>query len=525
MAQQTKSVLIIGAGLGSLASALRLSSRGYKVTILEKHHQAGGRLNQIKKDGFTFDTGPSFFSMSYEFDELFRDCGIENPLQMHELNPVYGVYFSDREKPFLIHKNLKKLAAEFEEIEPNFIRKALGYLEQAKHLFHDTEHVVVKRNYNSLIEYAAALTRVPLKHSPLLFRSMWTELERHFDSEEVKIIFSLVAFFLGATPFDTPAVYSLLNYTELQHDGYWNIKGGMYQIVHTMLGLLEERGVAIHYNTEIQAAVTNGKQLDGFLDQNGKHWQADLYISNSDAAAFRGRILNRAKFNTKKLDKMDWTLAPFTIYLGVKGKIPDLYHHTYFLGDNFKEYADKIFKTSVSPDKPYYYVNVSSKSNPQCAPPDCENLFILCPVPDLRYKPDWSDREKLADNILEDLSKRINYDLVGNTVTRTIWDPIEWQDKFHLYRGSGLGLAHGLNQVAAMRPKNKDEQFNNLYYVGASTVPGTGLPIVVISSKLVLERIEKEHPCQLTPFVPTAKTISDSDSHSPVEKEVIEPLA
>jgi phytoene desaturase len=176
----------------------------------------------------------------------------------------------------------------------------------------------------------------------------------------------------------------------------------------------------------------------------------------------------------------------------VKGKIEGLNHHNYFLGDNFKEYADDIFKLSVNPDKPYYYVNVSSKSNADCAPEGCENLFILCPVPDLRYKKSWDDAEKLAETIIDDLGKRVGYDIANNIMTKIILSPTEWQNSLNLYRGSGLGLAHGLNQIGGFRPANKDEELSNLYYVGASTTPGTGLPIVVISSRLVTERIVEE---------------------------------
>lgn len=452
----------------------------------------------MKKDGFTFDTGPSFFSMSYEFDELFEDCGMANPLQMNELNPVYTVFFANRKKPFFIYKELSKLAAEFEGIEDNFEEKARAYLDQAHDLFHDTENVIVKRNYDSLIQYAGSLLRVPLKHSPLLLRSMWQELDRRFSSDEVKVIFSLVAFFLGDTPFKTPAVYSLLNYTELEHDGYYNIKGGMYKITTTLVDILKQRGVNFHYNTEIKSVKEKDGKVAGVIDQNGKEWTGDLFVVNADAASFRGIQLKRKKYREEKLDKMHWTLAPFTIYLGVKGKVEGLHHHNYFLGDNFKQYADKIFSTSVSPEKPYYYVNVSSKSNPGCAPEGCENMFILCPVPDRRYKPNWDDREELADNILADMSERIGFDLIKNRVSQTIFDPIDWESKFNLWRGSGLGLAHGLNQVAALRPKNKDEKLSNLYYVGASTTPGTGLPIVVIGSKLVTDRIMNEHASPAT---------------------------
>jgi len=490
----SKKALIIGSGLGGLATALRLTSKGYSVEILEKHERPGGRLNQIKKEGFTFDTGPSFFSMSYEFHELFEYCGIKNPLQLNELNPVYSVNFSSSNKTYLIYKELDKLAQEFKDIESDFEKKAEAYLKKAGELFHDTENVIVKKNYNNLLHFILSLTKVPLKHGPLLFKSMWSELEKHFDSEEVRIIFSLVAFFLGSTPFDTPAVYSLLNYTELKHDGYWNVQGGMYKIVEELVRLLEEKNTIIHTNTEIVDYKTNAEgSILGFVDQSGKLWSADLYVSNSDAAAFRGQVLNRPSFKEEKLDKMDWTLAPFTIYLGMKGKLDHLHHHNYFLGDNFKDYASKIFKTSVAPRKPYYYVNISSRSNPDSAPEGCENIFILCPVPDRRFKPDWDDRDQLTDDILDDFGSRIGYDVKSNVITKEVWTPIEWQEKFNLYKGSGLGLAHGMNQIGGFRPKNKDEEFDNLYYVGASTIPGTGLPIVVISSKLVTERILKEH--------------------------------
>jgi phytoene desaturase len=489
----SKHAIIIGAGLGGLATALRLSVKGYKVTLIEKHHQAGGRLNQYTDKGFTFDVGPSFFSMSYEFDTFFKECGIPNPLEYQQLSPLYSVNFANNPRRFNIFREPDKLAAEFADLEPDFEKKLKKYLAGAKSIFHDTEHKVVKRNFNGTLDYLLQLSKVPWKHAPAMFTSMWSELDKHFDSHEVKVIFSLVAFFLGATPFDTPAVYKLLNYTELEHDGYWSVKGGMYRIAEVLVEELKKRDVSFIFNTEITQVKTENNQLLALVDGNGVEYRADLFISNSDAAGFRHHILKRAAYSEAKLDAMDWTLAPFTIYLGVKGKLDNLHHHNYFLGSNFKEYADKIFKMSVNPEKPYYYVNVSSKSNPECAPEGCENVFILCPVPDLRYKPNWSDANELANTIIADLSERIGYDIAANTLTRKVMDPVEWGSTFNLYKGSGLGLAHGLNQIGAFRPSNKDEKLTNLYYVGASTTPGTGLPIVLISSGLVTERITHEH--------------------------------
>lgn len=488
-----KHFLIIGAGLGSLALALRLSSKGHKVTILEKYSKAGGRMNQLKIDGFTFDVGPSFMSMTYELDELFNYAGVENPVKLVELEPLYKVYFDKIEKPYHIWKNLDKLEEEFKQLEPDLKNKVEKYLKRASQFFHDTEDKVVKSNFNNYFEYIYKLSKVPLKHLPYLFRTMWSEVEKTFNSEEIRVIFSLVAFFLGSTPFNTPAIYSLLSYTEMKHNGYWKVEGGMYRLVEELVKLLTKNGVEIIYNSEVVSVQNRGKELTAVIDSNGKSYSADVYICNSDAAAFRGEILKRKKFSEKKLDKMEWTLAPFTIYLGVKGKIDELEHHNYFLGSNFRGYADSIFTSSISPQKPYYYVNTLSKSYPECAPEGCENLFILCPVPDLRYKKDWSDREELADNIINDISRRVNYNIKDNIIVKQIFDPIDWGKMFNLYKGSGLGLAHGIMQVGAFRPKNRDEVFSNLFYVGASTTPGTGLPMVIISSKLVVERMEEQY--------------------------------
>jgi len=487
-----KKAVIIGSGLGGLSTALRLSRKGYDVTILEKHSTPGGRLNIIEQDGFRFDMGSSFISITYELDELFNSVGMKVPIELEELDPLYQVFFEGQEKPRLIYKDLKKLAEEFKDIEPNLEENATKYLERAGQFFHDTVDKVVKTNFSNKLEYVLKLSRVPLKHLPYLQRNMWGEVEKHFTSEEVRVIFSLVAFFLGSTPFQTPAIYSLLNYTEMKHNGYWKVKGGMYRLVEELVKILNENGVKLVYNTEVVGVGNNNGKLYELVDQNGKKWTADIFISNSDAASFRGKILNREKFSDEKLDQMHWTLAPFTIYLGVKGKIDKLGHHNYFLGSNFRGYADTIFTSSISPQKPYYYVNALSKSEASCAPEGCENLFILCPVPDLRYKKSWEDKEELAKNIIDDLSKRVGFDIQSSIVTKKILAPDDWANMLNLYKGSGLGLAHDINQVGAFRPKNKDEKLSNLYYVGASTTPGTGLPMVIISSKLVTERIEND---------------------------------
>ena len=488
-----KDLIIVGSGLGGLSAALRMAAKGYNVTILEKYHKAGGRLNQFSEGGFTFDLGPSFMSMTYEFDQFFKDCGIENPLKMKSLDPLYKVNFRGNNKFFNITKDIDKLAAEFAGIENNFKEKAEKYLLKAGQFFHDTENIVVKQNFDNLFDYFLKISRVPLKHLPYLNKKLWNLLDETFDSMEVKVIFSLVAFFLGSTPFKTPSIYSLLNYTEFKHNGYWLVEGGMYTIVEEIIKALNKYNVKIIYNTEIVSVNQDSGKVTSVIDSKGKEWKAGNFIINADAASFRGEILKRKNYSNDKLDKMEWSLAPLTIYLGIKGKIENLYHHNYFLGNNFPEYAKNIFSSSSIPSKPYYYVNMSSYTDPLCAPDNCENLFILCPVPDLRFKSDWTDKELIADDIISDLSERIGHDIDKNTIFKKILTPEDWGAMFNLYKGSGLGLSHKMMQVGGFRPSNKDESYTNLFYVGASTTPGTGLPMVLISSKLVTERILNEH--------------------------------
>lgn len=485
----SKKVLIVGAGLGSLSTALRLNHQGYEVHIVEKNNQAGGRLNRIQQDGYTFDTGPSFFSMSYEFEELAKACEMELGFDYFPLDPLYSVHLKKHNKKFYMYKDIKKLAAQFVDIEPDFEEKMHRYLKECEQTFHDTVDVVIKRNFNSLGDYLLALMQVDLKHLPKLTRNFWQQVKRYFKSSEARELISLVAFFLGKTPFDTPAIYTLLSYTEFQHDGYHNVKGGMYQITEAFVKTLQKRGVQFHFNTEIVGVQAQGEELQAFIDQQANEWRADCFIANSDAAYFRNKVLKRKAFSDAKMRKKNWTMGYLTIYLGVNTKLNQLDHHNYFIGENYEDYSSKLLKRNISLEKPYYYVNVLSQSNDNCAPEGCESLFIVCPVPNLQYKIDWSDRDAIIDSIVEDLSEKIGADIRPHIQVKQAFTPQEWQDRFNLYQGSGLGLSHDILQIGHLRPKNFDEEFRNLFYVGASTVPGAGLPMAVISGKLAAERV------------------------------------
>lgn len=486
-----KKVLIVGAGLGGLATGLRLAKSGYEVEFLEKNSQAGGRLNQIKKDGFTFDTGPSFFSMSYEFEEFARDCNISLPFEYVKLDPLYSVNFKGDTKTYHLYRDIEKLSAQFSDVEPDFKEKFERYIKKSGALFNDTVDLVIKNNFDSLASYIFTLMRVNPVHIPVLFKSFWQHVKQYFSSKEAQQIISLVAFFLGRTPFDTMAIYSLLSYTEFKHDGYYNVKGGMYKIVEGMVRELQKEKVKLNYNVEITGFEEKNGKLESLTDNNGHKWKADIYLINSDAAWFRGNVLKRPGYSEEKLDKMNWTMGYLTFYIGVKCKLPQVNHHNYFLGTNYEEYANNVMKDPDTLQKPYYYVNVLSKHNADCAPEGCEGLFFVCPVPNLYFKADWSDRDAIVNSILDDFSERIGKNIQPEIISKTVYTPEDWRDRFNLHRGSGLGLSHSMSQIGAFRPHNFDEKYKNMFYVGASTIPGAGLPMAIISSKLAFQRIEK----------------------------------
>ncbi len=485
----TKTALITGTGLGGLSTGLRLASQGYQVTFVEKNKQPGGRLNQLKQDGFTFDVGPSFFSMPYEFEALVKDVGINMPFEFVELDPLYTVNFRGSDKKFVIYKDLDKLSKQFEGVEPDFKSKMTAYLKKCEQLYNDTVDVVIKQNFDSLTDYVKALMQVNPGHLPVLTKSFWKQIRQHFKSKEARQIVSLIAFFLGRTPFDTNAIYTLLSHIEFTNTGYYNVKGGMYTIVESLVKKLREMGADFHFNTEIVGYEGNGEKLIGLKDTNGKLYKADAFVINADAAAFRGQVFNRSKFSPKKLDKKSWTMGYLTFYLGINKKLPQIEHHNYFLGDNYESYAKDVMKNPGTLEKPYYYVNVLSKHNPDCAPEGNEALFFVCPVPNLLYKNDWSDKDKIIQSIIDDFSERTGENISEHIVLKKAYTPEDWQNQFNIYRGAGLGLSHSMMQIGALRPKNYDEEFKNTFYVGGSTIPGAGLPMVVISSKLAAERV------------------------------------
>ena len=484
-----KKVCIIGSGLAGLASALRLVKRGYEVEIIEKNPCAGGRLNQLCVDDFKFDLGPSFFTMTYEFDELANDCNISLPFEYSTLDPIFSVNFLEDRKTFNLYNDREKLNNQFGKLESNFLSKLDRYLKYGSALFNDTIDIAVRQNFNSLSHYIQALSKINKRHIPVLFTSYQNHVNRYFSSPELRQILSLSAYFLGNTPHKTNGVYSLLSHTEFVDDGYHYVHGGMYKIIEGIIEELKKENVSITYNSEIVNVQRKDKIVTGVIDKKGHKYDADTFIVNIDPLVFRNKILHKKNYMDKILDRKQWSMGMLTIYMGIDFKLNIESIHNYFVGKENIKHEMNNFRYYNLPEKPYYYVNIQSRYSDTAAPKGCEALMFVIPVPNLIYKQDWSDRDEIVSNIIKDFSNRIGLNLKNHIKTLKVMTPVDWQKKFNLYKGAALGLSHSMNQTGYLRPSNVDKEFKNLFYTGSSTQPGIGLPMAIISSRLTTERV------------------------------------
>ena len=267
----------------------------------------------------------------------------------------------------------------------------------------------------------------------------------------------------------------------------------MYEIINTLIKEIDLRGIPVHYNREIVSFRKHDGQVISLVDNKGNHYAFENYIINMDAALFRSKILQRKTYSPQMMRNMKWSMGFLTFYLGIDVELPQLNMHNYFIGKDDKDKNMKSFRSDVIPDNPYFYVNVCSKMNEKAAPEGSEALMFVVPVPNLINRKNWDDKQQIVDSIIKEFGDRIGLDLSSHIVTQHIMTPVDWSDQFNLYAGAGLGLNHSMWQTGYFRPENKDEVYENLYYTGASTVPGIGLPMAIISSRLTTERLINNH--------------------------------
>lgn len=487
----SRTAIVIGAGAGGLATAALLGKEGFKVTLLEKNDQTGGRMGLMEDNGFRFDMGPSWYLMPDVFEKFFQSLGTsaDKELDLIPLDPQYRIFFGDHTHVD-IFRDLQKNLATFEEIEAGSSIRFLEFLDRARQKYDIAINHVLYKNIDTLSDF---LSWELLKNGAKLgvFESMEKHVSRYFTSEKLKQIIQYTLVFLGGSPYNTPALYSLMTHIDFNM-GVFYPRGGMYEITRALTKIAKKFKVEILLNHPVTRLETEGEKVTAVW-VGEKKFTADLIISNADYHFTDQIIDDPSKRYATEDSWQKKTLAPsaFLLFLGVKGKVPEFAHHNLYFGSNWKEHFDSIFEQPEWPDSPSLYVSMPSSVDPSVAPKNHENIIILVPVAS-KLSETAAGRKKYAKKILEYIKENMGVDLQDRIVTQHIFSVTEFKERYNSLGGTALGLAHTLSQTAVFRPPNKSKKLSNLYYVGGNTVPGIGVPVCLISAELVKQRILSE---------------------------------
>ena len=484
-------VLVIGAGFAGLSAATSLATKGYDVTILEKNALPGGRARVFEAEGFTFDMGPSWYWMPDVFETYFARFG-KKPSDYYNLvrlDPSYTVVFGPDEAVDL-PAGIENLEALFESIEPGSGAKLREFLKQASYKYDVGMNKFVWKPSRSVTEFLSLKLLYDVTRLDV-FQSFATHARKFFKHPRLLEIVEFPVLFLGATPENTPAMYSLMNYAEMAM-GTWYPMGGMHEIVRAMVKLAEEKGVKILLNQTVQKIdVVDGKATQVITDQG--IFETDVVVAGADYNHVETKLIAPEDRN---YDDDYWgkrVMAPSSLlfYLGVNKRIPRLQHHNLFFDEDFKRHAKEIYETPQWPTKPLFYASVPSKTDSSVAPEGCENLFLLIPVaPDLTD--DDATRERYFDIIMDRLEAYVGENVRDHIMFKRSYAHSDFRSDYNAFRGNAYGLANTLMQTAILKPSLKNKRVNNLFYTGQLTVPGPGVPPSLISGLVVADEVAKE---------------------------------
>jgi phytoene desaturase len=492
------SVLVIGAGIGGISAAARLARAGYQVTVIEKNARPGGRCDQIVRDGHRFDVGPSIFLMPEVFAETYRALGqrMEDHLDLRRINPTYRIRFDDGSQ-ITLNADINLMQPQLEAIEPGSFNGFLRYLAEGNLNYRLSLEKFAGRNFYSLIDYFS-LGNLPLVFRLKALKKHYDNIGNYFTHPHLKAAFTFQNMYLGLSPYDAPATFSLLQYTELA-DGIWFPMGGLYRVIESLTSIAESLGVKLIYDAPAKQIEVSGDRATGIVLEDGRRLPADLIVANADLPYVYDKLLpDRAE--AERIDRMKFTCSTLMFYWGVDKVYPQLGMHNVFLAGDYKASFDAIFSDNSLPAKPSLYIHAPTRVDPAAAPAGQDTLTVLVPVGHLNEEKtqDWEAMRRQARNAaLARLAGLGITDLEQHLKFEISYTAEDWKRMYNLAKGSGFGLSHNFRQVNYLRPQNRHARYRNLYFAGASTHPGTGLPIVLLSAKLTTERIAKEQPVAL----------------------------
>ncbi|MVM30711.1 phytoene desaturase [Spirosoma sp. HMF4905] len=484
-------VLVIGAGFAGLAAATSLADKGYDVTILEKNSMPGGRARMFQAEGFTFDMGPSWYWMPDVVETYFARFG-KKPSDYYNLvrlDPSYKVIFSPNESIDL-PAGIDKLEILFEQMELGSGLKLQEFLKQAAYKYEVGMNRFVWKPSRSVTEFLSLKLLYDVTRLDV-FQSFATHARKFFKHPRLLEIVEFPILFLGATPENTPAMYSLMNYAEMAL-GTWYPMGGMHELVKAMVSLAEEKGVKILLNQTVRKIDVLNKKVNQVITDKGI-FETDVVVAGADYNHVETSLVDPDNRNYSDDYWQKRVMAPSSLlfYIGVNKRVPRLQHHNLFFDEDFKLHAREIYETPQWPTKPLFYASVPSKTDPSVAPEGYENLFLLIPVaPDLTD--DEVTREHYFDLIMNRLEAYVGEDIRSHIVFKRSYAHRDFKSDYNAFRGNAYGLANTLQQTALLKPSLKNKRVNNLFYTGQLTVPGPGVPPSLISGLVVADEVAKE---------------------------------
>ena len=486
----SKRIVVIGSGFAGLCAASTAAKAGHRVILIEKNDQLGGRACVWKEKGFSFDMGPSWYWMPEVFENFYQQFGktTSDFYDLKRLSPSYRIYFGENDIVD-VPSNFQELRDLFESIEPGSGEKLMRFLNDAKYKYDTGMNDFVWRPSDSIKEFFE-LKIVKALFKMNLFGSVSNEVRDLFYHPKLRKLLEFPVLFLGATPQNTPGLYSLMNYADLVL-GTWYPMGGMTEIVKAMESIANDQGVEIHLQEEVtEIKSSNGKVQTVITNKNT--YEVDAVIAAADYAHIDTKVLNKedANYNEKYWESRTMSPSSLLFYVGVNKRLKNILHHNLFFDEDFEIHAKEIYTEPQWPSKPLFYVCCPSLLDRSTAPDDHENLFFLIPLaPGLEDSED--ERERYFEMMLNRLEKYAGESIRDNIVVKRSYAMDDFKKDYHSYKGNAYGLANTLLQTAFLKPKMRSKRLKNLVYAGQLTVPGPGVPPAIISGQLAAKEVIK----------------------------------
>jgi phytoene desaturase len=486
----TRSVIVIGAGIGGLAAACHLAARGLRVTVLEKNARPGGRCDRLQRDGHTFDTGPTLFVMPLLYEAEFAALGtsLHEALDLLPVDPTYRLAFDDGSQLSLT-SDMACMHDQLEAIEPGSFGAFLRYLDEGHTHYKLVLDRLVNRNFRRLFDLLNPRD-LSLLYRVKPFVNHYASMSGYFTDPRLKAAFTFQDIYMGLSPFRAPATFSMMPYTELAH-GVCYPTGGMHTVAEALASRARQAGVEFRFNSPVQRIDTKESHARGVLLADGSYLAADAVLANADLPYVYQDLLPPDGLSRSVVRK-EFSCSVISFFWGVDKTYQTLGPHTLFLVDDYRENFESITHCRGLAPNPSLYIHAPARLDPSMAPPGQDTLVAIVPVGHLSDsgEQDWDlIRDAARQHVFRRLRALGITDLPAHIKFEETFTPLTWRKRYNLLKGSTHGLSHKLTQMACFRPSNRHPRYRNLYFVGASTHPGTGMPTAMVSGRLASERI------------------------------------